>query len=206
MRSALALAVFLAPMLGLAACDAPKEATSPGGGTPQAKVETGQDAGPSMTPTLRPDRLLRDFAGAPAPDVAIETGPDGATETIADILAANPGKPLLVNLWATWCAPCLKELPTLDRLAAETKGQLVIVPVSQDMEGWRAVTPAFTAEKYPNLQTRVESGMQFGAALKATGLPVTILYAPDGKEVWRYNGDLDWAGAEARALIQGSIG
>jgi thiol-disulfide isomerase/thioredoxin len=201
MRSALALAVVLAPLLALAACDAPKEATSPGGGTPQAKVEQEAQAGPMM----RPDRLIRDFAGSPAPDVALETGPDGATETIADILAANPGKPLLVNLWATWCAPCLKELPTLDRLAGETKGQLVIVPVSQDMEGWRAVTPAFTAEKYPNLVTRVESGMQFGAALKATGLPVTILYGPDGKEVWRYNGDLDWAGAEARALIEGSL-
>ncbi len=190
----------MASALALAACGQPKEAPSPPQPSSQAKAE-----GRATAPGPRPDRLIRDFAGSPAPDVALETGPDGATETIADIMAANPGKPLLLNLWATWCAPCLKELPTLDRLAGETKGALLIVPVSQDMEGWRAVTPAFTREKYPNLATRVESGMQLGAALKATGLPVTILYGPDGKEVWRYNGDLDWAGAEARALIEGSL-
>ena len=136
----------MASALALAGCGAPKEAPSPDDPSSQAKVEAAEAA-----PGPRPDRLLRDFAGTPAPDVPLETGPDGATETIADILAANPGKPLLVNLWATWCAPCLKELPTLDRLAAATKGRILVVPISQDMEGWRAVTPAFTAQKYPNL-------------------------------------------------------
>ena len=143
----------------------------------------------------------RSHAGQPAPDLALDTNADGATETIADLLKANPGQKLLVNLWATWCAPCLKELPTLDRLAAETKGRLLVVPVSQDMEGWRAVSKAFTAEKYPNLSTRVESGMQFGFQLKAKGLPMTILYDEAGKEVWRYAGDRDWASAESRAEL-----
>lgn len=143
----------------------------------------------------------RSFAGTPAPSLALETGPDGATQTIADIARANPGQKLLVNLWATWCAPCLKELPTLDQLAADTKGKLVVVPVSQDMEGWRAVSKAFTPAKYPNLATRVESQMQFGFQLKAKGLPITILYDAEGKEVWRYAGDRDWASAESRADI-----
>ncbi len=137
----------------------------------------------------------------PAPDIALETGPDGRTETIADIRRANPGKPILVNLWATWCAPCLGELPTLDRLAAETKGRLVVVPVSQDLEGWRAVSKAFTPERYPNLTTRVESRMAFGAALGLPGLPATVLYDAEGREIWRYIGDFDWASPEARALI-----
>jgi len=140
-------------------------------------------------------------AGTPAPDLALETGPDGKTETIADILKANPGRLLLVNLWATWCAPCLKELPTLDRLAAETQGKLLVVPVSQDMEGWKKVSPAFTADKYPNLTTRLESQMQFGLQLKATGLPLTILYGADGREVWRYAGDRDWSAPEARSKL-----
>ncbi|MGQ5702539.1 TlpA family protein disulfide reductase [Sandaracinobacteroides sp. A072] len=138
-------------------------------------------------------------AGTPAPALALETGPDGRTETIADILKANPGQKLLVNLWATWCAPCLKELPTLDALAADTKGVLLVVPVSQDMEGWRKVSAAFTPALYPNLSTRVESGMQFGFQLKAKGLPLTILYGPDGREIWRYAGDRDWNSPDARA-------
>lgn len=140
-------------------------------------------------------------AGQQAPDMALETNADGTTETLADIQRANPGKKLLVNLWATWCVPCLKELPTLDALAADTEGQLLVVPISQDMEGWRKVTDAFTAEKYPHLQTRVESKMQFGFSLGVKGLPVTILYDADGKEVWRYLGDRDWNSAESREKI-----
>ena len=150
---------------------------------------------------FRAERLSRAAAGTVAPDLALETGPDGATETLSDIVKANPGVPVLVNLWATWCAPCLKELPTLDGLAADTKGRLVVVPVSQDLEGWKAVSPAFTAAKFPNLATRVESQMVFGAAVGAKGLPLSILYGPDGREVWRYAGDLDWASAEARAAL-----
>ncbi len=193
------------PVLALliAACGAPRQEQAP---SEPARAEQGQAAEAAVA--MRPDRLLRDFAGTQAPAIPLETGPDGATETLADILAANPGQPALVNLWATWCTPCLKELPTLDRLAAATKGRLVVVPISQDMEGWRKVAPAFTPEKYPNLSTRLESGMQFGAAVKATGLPLSILYGPDGREMWRYAGDLDWASPEARALlgVEGSGG
>lgn len=175
----------------LAACgqgEAPKqEAVAPQEAAASGKAETG--------------KFDTQFAGTAAPAIPLEKRPDGATETIADIRAANPGKPILVNLWATWCAPCLKELPTVDALAAATKGKLVVVPLSQDMEGWRKVSEAFTAAKYPNLSTRVESGMQFGFELKAKGLPLTILYGADGKEVWRYAGDRDWSTPESRAKI-----
>ncbi|MGL6044619.1 MAG: TlpA family protein disulfide reductase [Sandaracinobacteroides sp.] len=179
--------VSLALVTLLAAC----------GQQPSPKAE---DAGSQPAKALA-SSFDTSFAGTPAPDIALETGPDGRTETIADIRKANPGQPVLVNLWATWCAPCLKELPTLDRLAADTRGRLVVVPVSQDMEGWRKVSDAFTAAKYPNLSTRLESQMQFGFTAGAKGLPLTILYDRDGKEVWRYAGDKDWAGTEARAKL-----
>lgn len=145
--------------------------------------------------------IIHDFAGTPPPDIALERAPDGASETLADIIAAHPGQPVLVNLWATWCAPCIAELPTLDALAASSKGRLAVIAVSQDMEGWQKVSPFFTAEKYPNLRTWLESRTQLGAALQAAGLPLTILYGPDGREIWRYAGDRDWNNAESRALI-----
>ena len=63
------------------------------------------------------------------------------------------------------------------------------------------MSSAFTPEKYPNLSTRLESQMQFGFQLMAKGLPLTILYGEDGREIWRYAGDRDWNGAEARAKI-----
>lgn len=168
---------------------------------PSPKAEQAKPQPAQSTPAAAQTGFDSSFAGTPAPDLALETGPDGATETLADIRKANPGKPVLVNLWATWCAPCLKELPTLDRLAAETKDRLVVVPVSQDMEGWRKVSEAFTPAKYPNLSTRVESQMQFGFQLKARGLPLTILYDADGREVWRYAGDRDWSAPDARAKL-----
>jgi thiol-disulfide isomerase/thioredoxin len=183
----------LAMILLLAACQPPSPKAEEG------KPQPAEGTAPASLPSH--GSFDTRFAGTPAPDLALETGPDGATQTIADILKANPGQPVLVNLWATWCAPCLKELPTLEALAAATKGRLVVVPVSQDMEGWRAVSPAFTAAKYPSLSTRVESGMQFGFRLKASGLPLTILYGADGREVWRYAGDRDWMAAESRSRL-----
>ncbi len=186
-------AVSLATLVLLAACQqqGPK-AEQPG--------SQGADAAAKPSASLH-GRFDTQFAGTPAPDLPLETTAEGATDTIADILKANPGKPVLVNLWATWCAPCLKELPTLDSLAADTKGKLVVVPISQDMEGWRKVSEAFTPTKYPSLATRVESQMQFGFQLGARGLPLTILYDAEGKEVWRYAGDRDWAAADSRAKI-----
>jgi thiol-disulfide isomerase/thioredoxin len=165
-------------------------------------ADGGQAAPPAATaPADAPQvGIDRSRAGTPAPDVPLETGPDGNTETLADIVRAHRG-PVLVNLWATWCTPCIKELPTLDRLQAEAGPALKVVPISQDMEGWRVVTPAFTPERYPHLATRLDSQMAFGSALDLRGLPVTILYDADAREVWRYNGDKDWAGTEARALI-----
>jgi thiol-disulfide isomerase/thioredoxin len=196
-------AVSLATLVLLAACQqqgpkAEQPAPQPGG-VQTAGTQPAQAAGAAGQP-LRSQFDTR-FAGTPAPDLPLETGPDGATETIADILKANSGKPVLINLWATWCAPCLKELPTLDRLAAETNGKLVIVPISQDMEGWRKVSPAFTLAKYPNLATRLESQMQFGFKADARGLPLTILYDAQGREVWRYAGDRDWSAADSRARL-----
>ncbi len=211
-------AVSLATLALLAACQgqgpkAEQPTSQPGGaqtGTSQpggaqtGETQPGATAGPrGATGKAAPlsGRFDTQFAGTPAPDLPLETAAEGTTETIAAILKANPGQPVLVNLWATWCAPCLKELPTLDRLAAETRGKLVVVPISQDMEGWRRVSDTFTAAKYPNLVTRVESQMQFGFLAGASGLPLTILYGPDGREVWRYAGDRDWSSPESRAKL-----
>ena len=190
MKPALFLATLLMPV-ALVSCQQP--------GSPKADAASPQD-GDATTGGLQAG-FDRSSAGKPAPDTPLEVNAEGETRTIADIARANPGKKLLVNLWATWCAPCLKELPTLDALAAQTEGKLLVVPVSQDMEGWRKVTEAFTAEKYPHLQTLVESRMQFGFALGLKGLPVTILYDGAGREVWRYLGDRDWTSAESLAEI-----
>ena len=63
-------------------------------------------------------------------------------------LGALQGTPVLINLWATWCAPCVKEMPLLDELASEYEGRLRVLTVSQDMQGAEKVEPFFAANTF----------------------------------------------------------
>jgi thiol-disulfide isomerase/thioredoxin len=173
--------------------------TSCGEAGDKGKTESLQASGAAEAPPL--NTLDRRFAGTPAPDVAMEEAP-GKAGTLANVLAANKGKRVLVNLWATWCAPCLKEMPELDRLAAEEAGTLVVVPLSQDMEGWQAVNGFFAPGKFKSLKPLLDQPGSFGERLKAKGLPMSVLYDADGREVWRVAGVPDWNGAEVRAALK----
>ncbi|MGN7159287.1 TlpA family protein disulfide reductase [Sphingomonas sp. SAFR-052] len=122
---------------------------------------------------------------------------DGAGKTVT--LADFRGKPVLVNLWATWCAPCVREMPTLDTLAARDKASLHVLTVSQDMEPAK-VQPFLTERKLANLVAYRDADLKFSTGMNAS-LPTTILYDASGKELWRVTGGMDWAGAEAAKLI-----
>lgn len=121
-------------------------------------------------------------------------GPDG----VATSLAAFRGKPVLVNLWATWCAPCIQEMPTLDALAGE--GKLKVVAVSQDLEGRKAAAPFLAKHGWTKLAAYADPKLGLSTGLNAN-LPTTILYDAAGKELWRVQGAMEWTGAEARALL-----
>lgn len=115
-------------------------------------------------------------------------------------LAEFSGRPLLLNLWATWCAPCVKELPTLARLA-DSQERVEVIALSQDMQDPDAVA-RFLNERGIDLPLLQDREMAMSTALGATILPTTVLYGSDGKEVWRYTGDLDWTGDQAAKLLR----
>lgn len=116
-------------------------------------------------------------------------------------LPALKGKPLLVNLWATWCAPCVAELPTLDKLAADRSGALRVLTVSQDMSGTEKVADFLKARGGTHLEPWLDPQNELAFHYEVSTLPTTILYDAQGREVWRYVGGQDWSGGEATALI-----
>ena len=173
------LIVLLLVGVAAVACDRQKEEA------PQAPL--GQAA-----PAKGIDRSHR---GAAAPAATFKDGKGGETR-----LANFAGRPTLVNLWATWCGPCVKELPTLATLAERDTG-IAVIAVAQD-DGDQALVDSFLAAKgIGRFAAFHDRDMALMSALGAAVLPTTILYDAAGKEVWRFTGDLDWSGAEARKLL-----
>ena len=142
--------------------------------------------------------LDRTHAGAALPEVTV-TDPAGTTLNLAEA----SGKPMLLNLWATWCAPCVVEMPMLDALAGEMGDRLRVVTVSEDMKGAEVVVPFFEQKGFPNLPRWMDTEMDLAFGFGGGGsLPLTVLYDAEGKEVWRMIGGFDWSSEEARALIE----
>ncbi|WP_294395073.1 TlpA family protein disulfide reductase [uncultured Sphingomonas sp.] len=161
------------------------------GPAPQA-----EDVAPQPQPAATQAATDTSNAGKGLPTAEI-TDPTGAPAKLSDL----KGKPVLVNLWATWCVPCVKELPTLDALAAREAGKLQVVVVNEDLEGPRAVQPFLKRRPLKTLKTWMDTSNALMIPLKTASLPTTILYDANGKEVWRVSRDLDWTGAQAKALL-----
>lgn len=181
------LIVLSTAVLALAACHRP---------APDQAVQNSSVPNSVAQPHKGVDRSHR---GQPA-SAATFINPDGGETS----LTRFNGVPVLVNLWASWCAPCVKELPTLDTLAATHRddGKLAVVAVSQD-SGPQASVEAFLAKlKVKDLGAYHDPTMALSGALGPdTVLPTTILIDASGREVWRYIGDLDWTSNDAAKLL-----
>ncbi|WP_322740312.1 TlpA family protein disulfide reductase [Sphingomonas sp. M1-B02] len=122
---------------------------------------------------------------------------DPAGKTVT--LAAFAGRPVLLNLWATWCAPCVAEMPTLDALAVAQGEKLQVLTISQDFDAEK-VAPFFAKAAFKKLQPYLDTETAFSSGM-GLNLPTTILYDSKGRELWRVAGEMDWTGAKAAALI-----
>jgi len=136
-------------------------------------------------------------AGVPAPGVAL-IAPDGGTAT----LDAYRGKLVVLNFWATWCGPCVRELPSLQRLAASLPADAArVVLVSQDRGGFAQVDPFLDKLGIAIGDSYVDDRLGLSRAAGVTALPTTLLIGPDGEELGRLTGHADWDSPEAAALI-----
>ena len=141
--------------------------------------------------------LNKAYAGTPEPATPIL---DSGGKTVT--LAAFKGRPIIVNLWATWCPPCRKEMPSLARLKAAYGDKLLIVPVSMDKAPQREAARAFIAANAPlPFYQDEELAMPYDLKPAVEGFPTTILYDARGREVARIAMDHDWNSPAAHAVI-----
>ena len=141
------------------------------------------------------------FAGELMPAVSV-TNPDGAELN----LGALQGQPVLINLWATWCAPCVVEMPMLDELAALKEDELRVLTVSQDMRGAEAVVPLFEDRDFTHLEPWLDPANDLGVSFGGSGaMPLTVLYDAESKELFRVAGGYHWNSEEAIAAIEAVI-
>ena len=124
---------------------------------------------------------------------------DGATVT----LASYAGRIVVLNFWATWCVPCVAELPGLDRLAAG--GDLAVLAVSADRAGSTVVRPFVAAHGIVHASVLLDQGSDAVHALNVAGFPTTLIVGPDGTLRGTLEGPAAWgdAGPAIRALIAG---
>lgn len=134
-----------------------------------------------------PGTIDRSHKGSQLPDFTVK---DRSGKELK--LASLKGKPFLINLWATWCGPCVAELPQLDRLGAKLR----VVTISQDLGNPDKVEAFLKARGGTRLQAWLDPENELAFHYEAQTLPTTIYYDAEGREVWRLSGAHDWDSAE----------
>ncbi len=115
-------------------------------------------------------------------------------------LAAFRGKPLLINVWASWCGPCRQEMASLDRLAQRYDGKAFnLIGISTDDE--RDAAADFLRRSGSRFRHYIDSGLQLENMLGADRLPMTLLVSADGRLIKRIVGAREWDSPESINLI-----
>jgi thiol-disulfide isomerase/thioredoxin len=137
----------------------------------------------------------------PLPEIAIADG-DGKPGWLADFR----GKFVLLNVWATWCVPCRKEMPTLDRLEAKLGGpDFEVVALSIDRGGAEAVRKFYADIGIRNLAVNLDAKGEAPFKLGAVGVPTTLLIDREGREIGRLVGAAEWDAPKMVDFLKATI-
>ena len=142
-----------------------------------------------FTPTAAP---------APPPALAFRNQAGAALD-----LEKFSGRIVLVNFWATWCAPCVREMPSLARLQQRLGSKsFTVIALSEDRTGYDVITPFIAKHNLRQLPVFHDSKSQSLLTLKILGLPTSVLFDRKGRELGRLTGVVEWDSDEAAALIK----
>lgn len=158
-------------------------------GTPAIKVGTIADLKRTDPPAI--------------PAAATFQEADGTLRSLGDYA----GKGLVVNLWATWCVPCVAEMPELQDLARKVAGEgILVLPLSSDRGGAEVVRRFYAANRIEALPVLLDPRGEAGRAWGARGLPTTIVIDRQGRERGRVEGAIDWTSAATVAELRRLVG
>ena len=144
-------------------------------------------AGAAGQDEFKPGEFIALTSPQPAPEV-------GFADTAGNPAAFSDfkGKLLLVNLWATWCQPCIREMPSLEKLQASQGDRLVVAAISEDRGGAKVVEPFVAKLGLDKVKVYLDPKSQVGHAFTVRGLPTTLVIDADGRLVGRVEGAAEW--------------
>lgn len=156
------------------------------------------DAPVVATPAAGLEKYRGAEAPKPVPPLAFVDGEGRRID-----LSEFGGRLVLLNLWATWCGPCVKEMPSLDRLQAQLGGEAFqVVALSLDRGGKAAVEPFYRKTGVDHLALYLDPGSASMQALSLRGLPTTLLIDQEGRELGRVEGAVEWDSPEVVAFLR----
>ena len=133
---------------------------------------------------------------APAPAVSL-TDVSGNTVELSDF----KGRLVVVNLWATWCEPCLREMPSLERLQSKLGDRIAVLGVSEDRGGSKTVEPFIAKLGLKSVKIFLDPKSIVGRAFEVRGLPTSLLIDRDGKLLGRVEGAAEWDSPKIMAVL-----
>ena len=181
-------AVPLLVVLSLAALAAGILWSDAGGKDPRVATAAGDTAVGEFTPVSPP---------RPAPELSFASR-GGEMRHLADFR----GKVLLVNLWATWCGPCVREMPSLERLQADLGDRLMVLAISEDRGGAHVVEPFIAEHGLKHLAIYLDEDSAAQSAFHLRGLPTTFLVDANGRIRAMLEGGAEWDSPKIRALVE----
>ncbi len=141
---------------------------------------------------------IQQIAPSPAPDLKFT---DATGKQLS--LANYHGNGLVVNIWATWCGPCVAELPTFAAISQSlAKSKILILPISVDLDGNKTVLEFYRSHGITNLPVLLDPDGSVTDALNTNGIPVSIIINPQGQLVGRLDGSANWDSPSTLALIR----
>lgn len=133
----------------------------------------------------------------PAPPIAF-TDLNGNALSLDDF----KGKPVILNLWATWCEPCIREMASLDRLQSRLADKIAILAISEDRGGREIVAPFFAKLGLGSVKTYLDPKSNVGHAFTVRGLPTSFLIDRDGQVLGRLEGAAEWDSPKILAVLK----